>query len=186
MFELIEDRPHLALFKDRFLPFASQLDQLEPEELPWAIPDVDTGANLPPKLSPDSFSVAVSSGSTSSIPYDLSTSSLDYSSATSSPGPSPAVDPWESKALQRVLVRFNESGDMQIANDITRLVWRCFVRIEVRVPILEVADSQTDMPSACPSAASECPHSRPQWKQRGPGDSPRAVNAALLRHLGRV
>lgn len=218
LFNVIEDRPHLAHFRDRFLPFACRLDQLVPEELPWAVADVDDELSPPAghaPLEPDDTpypGVGVMVSTTTTVSYagtsasvdnllspvaehspleaavgsqraasgsapatrpvsmsprhrhDSSTSRKSASSAgdsstalslehnlakavsngsgsaqtssTSAPslGPSSLGDPWESRALVRIVNRFNDTSDLQIANDITRLVWRYFSRIEVRCP----------------------------------------------------
>lgn len=52
---------------------------------------------------------------------------------SSSPAtPAVVADVWESKAIQKVVQRFVESSDVQIATDITRLDWKYFEQIHPR------------------------------------------------------
>jgi hypothetical protein len=208
LYDAIEDRPHLCHFGDKFLPFAYHLDELVPEELPWAVPDVDDELSPGPghaalntteetpagvlisttttvsygpssstsvdnlqrtSQSAQRSTSSIASGSRpSSVPlrdrHDSETSrrsagsmgnssaapsSIDkplaqtasngsgsaQTSAISAPslGPSGLADVWESRAVSRLVSRFNELPDLQIASDITRLVWRYFERVEVSI-----------------------------------------------------
>jgi len=88
-------------------------------------------SSRPTNHSSDGFaSSGLPSGDTS-MSKTSSRGSGTSSVPTSLHSPSVVVDVWESKAMQRMVQKFLDSSDQQIANDITRLDWGFFEKIRV-------------------------------------------------------
>lgn len=66
------------------------------------------------------------SGSFMGLPLSASSRSSTGTNETS------GGDPWDSKSTARVVARFMDASDRQIAEDITRMEWELFAKVKVR------------------------------------------------------